>query len=129
VAAGGGDLKRAAGQRLAADVAEVLDRGRWCRPRRAGWLQRALSPQERVDLAERGHPADRQAWDQRRLGQVGRRHHQQAGTAVPGGDGGGQHAPHPADVAAKAQLPDRPHILHGRLGDHAGRHEQTDPDR
>jgi hypothetical protein len=129
VAAGGGDLERAAGERLAADVAQVLDRGGWCRAGRAGRVQPALAAEERVDLAEGGRPADPQAWDQRRLRQVGRGHHQQAGAAVAGGDGGGEHPTHRADVATQAELADRPQVLDGRLRHHPGRGQQPDADR
>ena len=129
VAAGGGDLQRAAGNALAAHVGEVGDPGWWGGRRGAGPSEVGPAGQPLPDLAEGGRPDDAEVRDKGGLGQVGLGDDQEPGGRPPGGQGGRQHAADGADVAGQAKLADGPQAVQPGRRDRAGRGEQPDRDR
>ena len=116
VGAGGGDLEGPAGLVLASDVGEVLDHRHRGVGRRPGAAQLGPADQPLADLLQRGGAGDPQAGDERGLDQVGLGDDQEPGARPAGGQGGRQHPLDRADVAAEAELADRPQALEGRSG-------------
>src|SRR6266516_6211361 len=130
--AGGGDLERTPGDRLAADVGEILQTGVRLPTSGHGGTGRvelATTQEPVVDLPERARPGDRDPGDQRGLVQVVTGDQQETGAAIAGGERRSEHAPYRAQITAEAELAERPQGLNGVGGDQPGGGQQADSDR
>jgi len=132
VAARRGDLERAAGHGLAADVGEVLARlARVLGRRRRGGRQLGAA-QPRCRFLEPRHRVHREPLDQRRLGGGVRRAEQRLRARAPRRLGEAERAAHAAQAPVERQLADRgrprepiSRHLAGR-GEQPERHRQVD---